>query len=155
RPRHVEPVDPKRIPVFIDDDGVGGGVTDQADGYCFVGVSGASVARDPDGYPNRRSELWFAAADRARRRQLDLSRLPRASQDRLRQQLMAPTWKLDSAGRRVVERKEETKEKLGRSPDDADGFNTSFCEHVGGLGIVHAPPPTHGMTDGRGPRPRR
>jgi hypothetical protein len=31
-------------------------------------------------------------------------------------------WDLDPAGRRKVEPKEETKEKIGRSPDDADAL---------------------------------
>jgi hypothetical protein len=32
---------PEEIPVMIDADGVGGGVVDQADGFCFIPVSGA------------------------------------------------------------------------------------------------------------------
>jgi hypothetical protein len=35
---------------------------------------------------------------------------------------MAPAFTLDPAGRFKVEPKEETKEKIGRSPDDADAF---------------------------------
>jgi hypothetical protein len=47
---------------------------------------------------------------------------------------MAPRYKLDSEGRRVVEPKEKTKERIKRSPDDADGFN-----------LAYAPPPSTGI----------
>lgn len=57
---------------------------------------------------------------------LDLSRLPDAARRRLRPQLVAPTWKLDSQGRRVVEPKADTKKRLKRSPDDADALNLAY-----------------------------
>jgi len=117
----------RRVAIFIDDDGVGGGVVDQADGYLFIPVSGASRAVEAEGYPNRRSELWFATAERGRDGRLDLSRLSEESRALLRRQLMAPMWKLDSQGRRVVEAKSETKKRIGRSPDDADALNLAFA----------------------------
>jgi hypothetical protein len=40
---------------------------------------------------------------------------------------------MDSAGRRAVERKDQTKDKLGRSPDDADAFNLAHLETGGFL----------------------
>jgi hypothetical protein len=58
------------------------------------------------------------------------SRMDRPTLARLRQQLLAPAWDLDPAGRRKVEPNEETKEKIGRSPDDADATNLAF--HDGG-----------------------
>lgn len=121
-------IEPEEITVRVDDDGVGGGVVDQADGYRFVPISAAASSSDPDGYPNRRSELWFALAARARAGKLSLARLPREVQHRLRQQAMAPAWKLDAAGRRVVEPKDVTKAKLGRSPDDMDAANLAYLE---------------------------
>lgn len=129
-------VDGKRIQVKVDDDGVGGGVVDQRDGYSFEPVNAGSVPIDAEGYPNRRSELWFTVADRALRGQLDLSRLPAAVRSELRRQCMAPRWKVDSAGRRVVEAKAETKKRIGRSPDDADAMNLAFA---------FVPPPAAGM----------
>lgn len=120
-------VDGNRILVKIDDDGVGGGVVDQRDGYRFVPISAAARAIDSEGYPNRRSELWFAVAERAMSRDLDLSRLPKAVQAELRRQCMAPRWKLDSQGRRVVEPKDDTKKRIGRSPDDADAMNLAYA----------------------------
>jgi hypothetical protein len=50
---------------------------------------------------------------------------------RLRQQFLAPAWDLDPAGRRLVEPKEVTREKIGRSPDDADAANLAFHDGEG------------------------
>ena len=118
---------PTRVEVHVDDDGVGGGVMDQADGYCFLAVSAAERALEPGGYPNRRSEMWFTTAALALEGRLDLSRLSAESLELIRRQVMAPTWKLDSQGRRVVEAKAETKRRIGRSPDDADALNLAFA----------------------------
>lgn len=123
--------DPTRIDIRIDDDGVGGGVTDQGGEYLFTGCSGAARANAPDDYPNRRSELWFVGAELARDRRMDLSRLSGQSTDLLRRQAMSPRWKLDSQGRRVVEAKSDTKVRLKRSPDDMDALNLAFSGRVG------------------------
>lgn len=117
----------RQIQIKVDDDGVGGGVTDQRGDYRFVGLSGASKAIEPEGYPNRRSELWFALAERALRGDLDVSRLDAATRRELRRQAMAPTWKLDSDGRRVVEPKEDTKRRIKRSPDGMDAMNLAYA----------------------------
>lgn len=118
--------DARHVLIQIDDDGVGGGVTDQADGWNFLPVSGAARPLRPDDYPNRRSEAWFTTARRADTGCLDLSRLSPESLRLLCRQLLAPTWSLDSQGRRAVEPKEQTKARLGRSPDDADALNLAF-----------------------------
>ncbi|MGV3616113.1 MAG: hypothetical protein ACO1SV_12325 [Fimbriimonas sp.] len=121
--------DPTEVAIKIDDDGVGGGVVDQTDGFNFVGVSAASNAIESERYPNRRSELWFSTAKRAAEGRLDVSRLNATSKRLIRTQLMAPRWKLDSDGRRVVEKKDDTKKRMRppRSPDDADGLNLAFA----------------------------
>jgi hypothetical protein len=132
RERNARPIEPTEIPILVDDDGVGGGVVDllRAGGYNVVPVNASSSPRRPDDYPNRRSELWFTAADRARKGDLDLSRLPRDVRARLKVQAMAPTWKLDAQGRRVVEPKDETKKKIGRSPDEMDALNLAFSDYA-------------------------
>lgn len=127
--------DPKRVICKIDDDGVGGGVTDYADGYNFVPINAGSTATQPEDYPNRRSELWFTTAQLAEEGLVDLSRLSQDQRNLLRSQLLAPTYTLDSSGRRVVESKDTTKKKLsknktdlkGGSPDDADALNLAFA----------------------------
>ena len=124
--------DPRTVDIFIDDTGVGGGLVDigMEDGWKFVGINSAERAIDPDLYPNRRSELWFTVADRANRGELDLSRLPMETLKKMRGQCLAPTWKMDSNGCRVVERKEDTKKRIKRSPDDVDSLNLAFTTHV-------------------------
>ncbi|KPL80380.1 hypothetical protein SE18_24785 [Herpetosiphon geysericola] len=120
-------VDGRAIAVKIDDDGIGGGVVDLADGYTFLGVSGARTAYDPEKYPNRRSELWFSVADRAMEQRLSFVALDAETRRELRRQAMAPTWKQDSQGRRVVEPKADTKKRIKRSPDGMDAVNLAYA----------------------------
>ncbi|HLJ54794.1 MAG TPA: hypothetical protein VKT77_07110, partial [Chthonomonadaceae bacterium] len=91
----LPPEEPEQTPIHIDDDGVGGGVTDQAGDFNFIAVKGASRAIEPYAYPNRRSELWFAAAARAADGRLDLSALAPESLQLIERQVMAPKWSLD------------------------------------------------------------
>jgi hypothetical protein len=118
---------PESIEIKIDDDGVGGGVVDQKGEFEFKPVSGAHVALMANDYPNRRSEMWFSVSERADRGWLDLSRLNANTLAIIRRQAMAPIWKLDSDGRRVVEKTEDTKKRIGRSPDDMDSLNLAFA----------------------------
>jgi hypothetical protein len=118
--------EPRDVLTVIDDDGVGGGVTDQRDGYNFVGLSAGDTAIQEEDYPNRRSELWFTVAEMAMENRLDLSRLDPDTLRELRRQAMAPIWKMDSAGRRVVEPKDQTKKRIKRSPDGMDALNLSY-----------------------------
>lgn len=123
-------LDPKKIPVKCDDDGVGGGVTDllHAQGYNVHPVNAGTIPNAVEDYPNRRSELWFDVATRARNGMLDLTRLDKAVIGRLRQQAMTPKYTVDYAGRRVVEPKKDTKKVLGRSPDDMDSLNLAYSD---------------------------
>lgn len=117
----------RAVHVKLDDDGVGGGVDDQADDYTFLGVSASAKALDPEGYPNRRSELWFTVAERGLRGDMSFVHLPPDIRRELRRQAMAPTWKLDSDGRRVVEPKDQTKKRIKRSPDGMDAVNLAYA----------------------------
>ena len=101
--------------IVIDDPGVGGGVTDQlkAMGLNVVAFKGSAAARRKDRFPNRRSEQWFEAA--AILEDIDLD-----GDEQLAADLTAPRYSYDLKLRQVVEKKEETKKRLGRSPDRAD-----------------------------------
>ena len=95
-----------------------------------VNVGGKSAVLDPNGkpmYANVRAELWFESAALARSGMMDLSRLPGDVRDRLRLQLLTPYWEPQSDGSRLVEPKKDVKERLGRSPDDADGLIISHA----------------------------
>lgn len=130
RDRAARPIAPKEISVKIDDDGTGNAVAAflRGEGYLVATIGAGEKAQDENGYPNKRSELWFRGAAKAKAGLVDLSRLDRQTRANLRQQLLSPTWKLDGTGRRVVEPKEKTKEKIGRSPDDADAFNLAMYD---------------------------
>jgi hypothetical protein len=132
RPPAAKPVLPGDITIKIDDDGTGGAVgafLGQA-GYSVYLVGAGCAAMDDARYPRRRDELWFQVAEKARRGLVNLAMLDGQTRARLRQQLLAPAWQFDLAGRRVVEKKEDTKEKIGRSPDDADAMNLAYLEGV-------------------------
>ena len=113
------------IPVAVDDDGVGGGVTDLLleQGVRAYGISAATEAFWANSFPNRRSELWFTGREYGRKGMLDLSELDNDTYTDLKADLLAPVYSFDSKGRRVVEPKQMMKKRLGRSPDFADGFN--------------------------------
>jgi len=132
-------IKPEDILVKIDVDGLGGGVVDQAGDYYFKGISSSNMSRWPADYPNKRSELWFAAAEKARTGQMGLARLPAKARQDLKQQALSVTWKVDGAGRCQVEKKEEMKRRLGRSPDDMDALNLAYLE--GERVIMGAPLP--------------
>lgn len=130
-------IDGKDVLVKTDDDGVGGGVMDQREDFRFVGISAGSTALEYEGYPNRRSELWFSVAGRAADGQLSLARLPDGVRRELRRQAMAPTYKVNGKGQRVVEPKEDTKKRIKRSPDDMDGLNLAYAPaSTGGIDFV-------------------
>lgn len=103
------------VRIAVDDTGVGGGVTDQlrGAGWDVVAFNAGDKAFNPLKYRNRRSELWFALADQLPGLDLD-------SDQQLLADLTAPKYGYDDGMRRVVERKAETKKRLGRSPDRAD-----------------------------------
>lgn len=135
--------DPKRIPIRIDDDGTGNAVAAflKREGYSCMALGAGTKANDPELYPRRRDELWFAAAKRAKHGGVYLGLLDKPTRLRLKRQLLAPEWQIDPLGKRKVEGKPDTKEKIGRSPDDADAFNLSHASATGGTVQGHEPAP--------------
>lgn len=119
------------VRIVVDDTGVGGGVTDilRNDGWDVTAFNGGEQAHRPLKFPNRRSELWFMVA--AQLEDIDLD-----DDDQLAADLVAPQYGYDLKMRKVVERKEETKKRLGRSPDRADAINLLFVP-----GELHIPRP--------------
>jgi hypothetical protein len=138
----LEPIHPHDIRIKIDDDGSGWAVYNLLNSWQLttVPIGAGTAAEQPDLYPNKRSELWFTTAARARIGGVSFARLPREVREKLRMQFMAPVWTPDAKGRRVVEPKLKTKEKIRRSPDSADAANLSYYEG-GNIDI----PPTVGV----------
>lgn len=139
RPEGSVRIQPRQIPIKIDDDGVGCSVGAflQNDGHTVHMIGAGAAPQRRDRYPLKRDELWFVTADRAKAGNLYFlpqGELPGLGLDlatlrRLKQQLLAPAWELTTGtGKRQVEPKKKTKEKIGRSPDDADAANLSYYD---------------------------
>jgi hypothetical protein len=117
----------------LDYAGLGVGVFDalrERSEFPVFGFNSSHRAKDARDYPNRRSEAWFEFAEQF---------LPYIDLDpdaQLLEDLVAPVFKPDSAGRRVVEAKDETRKRLSRSPDRADAVLMAFAFNPtdGGLG---------------------
>jgi hypothetical protein len=98
-----------------------------------VGVNVGTASAQPARFPRLRSQIWWEIG-----RQLsedhgwDFSGLAADDRERLISQLTAPKYLHDSSRRIVVEKKEETKKRLGRSPDNADALLLAFYSGPGG-----------------------
>lgn len=129
RPRDLPRVTEFMIPIKIDDDSAGGVIAARLreQGYRVIPVGAGTNAARPHRYPNKRSELWFTTRDRARMKDMMfLGLLPRRTLIDLYRQAKGVQWTTDSAGRRVVEQKDITRSRLGRSPDGMDAINLAF-----------------------------
>lgn len=111
----------KDVLIKVDDTGVGGGVTDELikRGYTVMPINFGAKAQDEDKYPNLISEAWFYLASIIDTIQIDLN-------DELLMELTSRAWKMDTAGRRRVESKDDYKKRGFRSPDLADALIMCF-----------------------------
>ncbi len=92
---------------------------------CHVG----EAADDPLRFENRRAELWWQVGRvLSEQRAWDLSQM--ANGDVTVSQLCAPLWSISPTGRIKVEPKDDIRERIGRSPDNADALLMAFW--VGG-----------------------
>lgn len=86
-----------------------------------VNVGTASL--NPEMFPKLRDQLWWELGrELSQSGGWDLAGLD----DTTLSQLIAPKYKLDASGRVKIEPKDETKKRLGRSPDDADAFLLAY-----------------------------
>lgn len=125
----------ERPVVRVDSGGNGGGVVDilkRSPEVWVVGVDAGRSARDPQRFPRRRDELWWAARDFLRK--LDGTLPP---DERLSEELRAPRYRVDVNGRVQVESKDDIKKRIGRSPDRADALCLAVCgDGTGDGGLV-------------------
>lgn len=121
--------------VKVDKTGVGQGVCDRLvelknEGKhtaTIVGVMVGAASSKPTRFPKLRDELWWDVARlMSEHGRWDLSQLD----DAVAAQLTAPKWAPDSSGRIKVEKKDDTKKRLGRSPDLADALILAFATLV-------------------------
>lgn len=103
----------------------------------IIDVDVRTTSSKPGKFTRLRSELWWDVA-----RHLsedggwDLSGLDEKDRERLVSQLCAPKYVRDSSGRVVVEKKEDTKARIGRSPDNADALILAFYSPPAGFGAA-------------------
>lgn len=125
--------------IKVDVIGVGWAVAGRLAGLRAQGVHGADVvtvnvgesSTSPERFPKLRDQIWWECGrNLIRDGAVDLIDLDETTIA----QLIAPTWKPDGAGRVQVEKKDETKKRLKRSPDDADAWLLAYYDG-GGLGI--------------------
>jgi hypothetical protein len=93
----------------------------------IIGVNVGEASTNPEKYLRLRSQIWWEVGRRlSEDGGWDLSGLDTADRDRLISQLTAPKYSLDASGRIVVEKKDDTKKRIGRSPDNADALLLAF-----------------------------
>ena len=111
--------------VFIDDGGVGGGVTDRLRelGYSPIPINFANAARNPSNYGNIRAQMWFELAAWLKEACL-------VQDNRLRDDLIGPTYCYDSKDRYLLESKDDMKKRGLASPDYADALALTFAAPV-------------------------
>lgn len=109
--------------VFVDDTGgYGSGVVARLRelGHTVVGVQFGGKADDPR-YRNKRTEMWMRLRDWI----MEGAQIP--DDLALKNDLVAPTYKIPSTGIVELEPKDKIKERLGRSPDIADALALTFA----------------------------
>jgi hypothetical protein len=119
----------KPAKMFIDVCGLGAGVYDRLKelGHedIIVAVNSANSALNGNKYSNKRAEMW----GEMREYLLDLPvKIPDDSA--LLSDLCGLTYKVDSKGRIIIERKEDLKKRGMRSPDCADALALTFSYPV-------------------------
>ena len=114
--------------IIVDDDGIGGGVTDNLvsmsnSQYLVYPYKGQAKAANPENYYNRRAEAWDTAAKMLQNGEISLFRtgqlLNNHQMMQLKGQLMSAKYDFRGA-RMLCEAKDKIKKRIGRSPDWAD-----------------------------------
>lgn len=92
-----------------------------AAGHSPIGVQFHSTQTNDPRYYNRRAEMWMQMADWVKRG----GALPPIPE--LVGELTTPTYTFDAQGKFLIEKKDQVKVRLGRSPDLADALALTFA----------------------------
>jgi len=118
----------KEIYIYIDDTGVGGGVTDrllelteEMPNVTVLGVNNGSRAMDADRFKNRGAELWVLMKDKIRAMCIKRD-------DDLQGQLVSRKYEIESSGKIKLESKKIMKERGLPSPDKADALSLAMID---------------------------
>jgi hypothetical protein len=104
----------------IDANGVGAGVYDRLRelGHSVIPFMGGERAFNPQKYRNRRTEAYWEAREAMEQGLIDVD----INDDILIAELLEVKYKLNSLGQILLEEKDDTHRRLGRSPNRADAF---------------------------------
>lgn len=135
-----------RVKIKVDDDGIGGGVTDRLNEiineegldwevYPMKNGSAATNAEDDEHYKNLGTELWARVKNLLQENMTEflqgndpIMQIP--NDDKLISQLTTRKYKLDSRGRIMLEKKDDMKKRKLPSPDRADAVVLAFAEPI-------------------------
>ena len=113
--------------VKIDSIGIGAGLVGELRNanlpdVLFVPVNVSQRASQPTKFANRRAEMWWMARINCEQGLWDLS----VVDDKMAAQLTAPRYEIDASGRIKIESKDDIRERLRRSPDNADALLLAY-----------------------------
>lgn len=113
-----------RVHIFVDDIGVGGGVTDILKnwGLPVTGVNSGAKADDPEKYLNKRAEMWWRAA------QAIAAGFQLPPEPRLKDDLINIEYFMTASGQKIqLEATKDLKERGLPSPDYGTNFVLQFA----------------------------
>lgn len=121
------------VELIVDETGLGAGVVDRLNeehirgGDCSVfGFNGGERADDPDRYVNAITEAWLELAKAIKAGIVDLD-----DNSSLISQLASRKYKIQGDRRLALEKKEDYKKRIRRSPDDADALAMAYSPLCG------------------------
>jgi hypothetical protein len=96
--------------IGVDEIGIGAGIRSRLNelGANVIGINVASSSSDTDRYKNLKAEIWMNAAKMFKDKLVVLPQDERLSED-----LAAPAYKINSKGQVEIEKKDDTKKRLG------------------------------------------
>lgn len=131
-----------KVKIKVDDDGLGGGVTDRLNevirqerlDYEVIPIKNGSKANDEEHYSDKSAEMWGNMRDMLEENFTNFVQgkeptIELPNNDKLIKQLSNRKFRIDSKGRIDLEKKEEMKKRIGESPDLADAVIYSFAEN--------------------------
>ena len=122
--------------VFVDSAGLGGGVVDRLRqlGYRVIGVNSGTRAHDQNSFSNLKAEMWSRMRDWL----VDGALIP--DHQGLKNDLLAPSYDFDAAGRLKIESKSDLKSRGLASTDIADALALTFARPVAAAELQHTRP---------------
>lgn len=120
----------KHIKCYYDNGGgYGQAITVGSQAYTFVPINGAEVAGNENIYSNRRAELWFQAAIKAKDDAIEWTRLDKEQRKILSNDLINCRYEYDTKDRYKLISKKILKKELGHSPDYGDALALTMINY--------------------------